>query len=972
MNRIFTRLGFTAAALVAGSGVVAYAQTATTGTITGSIRDKAGNPVADAVVTATSTRITRTATTGADGSFRLSLLDPGTWTIRVAKAGFQTIANQAVTVATNANVPVTFKLQPEASVTVEVTSSVGLLDPTATSTGASLSTETLSGIPKGRDFNTMITLSPGVTSTAIGLSIGGASGLENSFVLDGLDTTDYRKGGQSAALPTDFIDQVDVQTGGFRPEFNALGGVVTAITKSGTNQFAGSSWLTLDAQQLQGVTKRNDNYQEAWPRQRYDLGFTVGGALIENKLFYFLGVQDIVSESNSGSIKPNYVGLSSQTDKTNSLNAYAKLNYYITPDQQVSLALQAIDSKNDAPVIMPLLGNANLGGTTKSKTMNYTLNYDWTIRPDLLLSMKLGGNNLKDSFDPINGKDEADTDRLWFRWGPGVNTPLAVARSNGFRTGGIGSYEAKSENKTTQFKADLSYFLGNHSLKFGVSTVRTDFLILDKISGADGVVTNIYSGSSWGGPSFGTDGSFVIDQVTYKNDATVKATYNSFYAQDQWEVVPGARLSFGFRYDAQTLDGAHMNFVKFTNFSDNLQPRIGLTWDVNNDGKTKVNVNYAVYQERMPLQPAMRTSGNEVYNEWSYYNIPSWQPSNATYNTATGAYTVLHNGSENNGADEFVSYSGYFNNYEKPLDGLKIPTRTEWLLGVDHTYANGWSVGLHGKYRELKHPIEDSVATDAHGVPIDDGEGYSILWNPKPGVIQFRGNVGSSNPGKLYTWNNTVYPNPVNIYQSVDFTLDKKTSNYVVSFSYTWSRAFGNYEGVGATSNGQADANITATWDYAPYVGYGPLPLDRTHSAKLYSSYTWALGAHSFTAGMKANALSGTPISKYWNGGSASADWGGYGNAVPFDGQYGQFGRTPTTVTADAHIEFVYRMGKKVSITPSVDIFNLFNVRTPTGYDQQYSARGSAGANGALNPAYGFENGWLAARSYRWGVKVQF
>ena len=975
MNRTISRFGLTALAIVAGSGIYAHAQTATTGTITGTILDGAGSPVSGAVVTATSSQTTRTITSAADGTFRLSLLNAGAWSLRVTKAGLRGVSNQVVNVATNATIPVSFKMQPEASTTVVVTSSVSQLDVASNSVGAALSMETLSGIPKGRDFNTLITLSPGVTQTGIGLSISGASGLENSFILDGLDTTDYRKGGQAAALPTDFIDQVDVQTGGFRPEFNALGGVITAVTKSGTNTFAGSAWITNDMHQLQGVTKRNAGYSEAFPRQRYDIGFTAGGALIQDKLFYFIGVQNVNSESNAGSIKPNYNGYIPQVDKTNSLNAYGKLNFFITPEQQLSLALQVINSKNEAPKVLPLIGDANLGGTTKNKAFNYTLNYDWTIRPDLLLNVKLGGNNLKDTFDPNNATQEAVSDRLWLRYGPGINTPLAAgfSRALGFRTGGRGSYEALSENKTNQIRADLSYFVGNHSIKFGVSNVKTDFTILDKISGANGVTTTIYDGSSWGGPSYATDGSFVIDQVRYMNDATVKATYLSFYLQDQWELTPGLRLAYGFRYDAQTLDGAHVNFVKFTNFKDNLQPRIGLTWDVNNDGKTKVSANFGKYQERMPLQPAMRTSGNEVYNEWSYYHVPTWQPINATYNTATGAYTILHNGALNNGADEFVSYSAYFNNYEKPLEGLKIPTRTEYLLGVDHTFASGWTAGIHGKLRELKNPIEDSVPTDAAGNAIDGGDGYSILWNPRPGIVQFYGNVGSANHNTLYTWNNTVYPNPVNIYQAIDLTLDKKASNYVFNFNYTWSRAYGNYEGVGATSNGQADANITALWDYAAYVGYGPLPLDRTHSAKVYGSYTWNLGPHALTVGLKGTGLSGTPISKFWNGGgSGSLDWGGYGNAIPADGMYGQYGRTPSQLYADMHIEYVHHFGKKMSITPSIDVFNLSNNRTSTGVDQNYTARGSAGHRGALNPYYGLENAWLTGRNYRWGVKVQF
>ena len=107
MNRIFTRLGFTAAALVAGSGIVAHAQTATTGAVTGTVSDKNGVPQAGATVRLSSAQTSRTFLTGTDGSFRLGLLNPGKWTVEVTKGGFQKIT-QNLDVLVNQTQPVTF------------------------------------------------------------------------------------------------------------------------------------------------------------------------------------------------------------------------------------------------------------------------------------------------------------------------------------------------------------------------------------------------------------------------------------------------------------------------------------------------------------------------------------------------------------------------------------------------------------------------------------------------------------------------------------------------------------------------------------------------------------------------------------------------------------------------------------------------------------------------------------------------
>ena len=110
--------------------------------------------------------------------------------------------------------------------------------------------EDIAAIPKGRDMSSLAFFTPGVADSGVtqfgaqaaqSPSINGASGAENSYVLDGLATTDFRKGFQGSSMKTDFIDQFEVQTGGFRPEFSALGGVINAVTKSGSNDYKGSA-----------------------------------------------------------------------------------------------------------------------------------------------------------------------------------------------------------------------------------------------------------------------------------------------------------------------------------------------------------------------------------------------------------------------------------------------------------------------------------------------------------------------------------------------------------------------------------------------------------------------------------------------------------------------------------------------------------------------------------------------------------
>ena len=1042
MNRIFSRLGLTAIAIVAGAGTFAYAQTATTGGMSGTITDKAGAPVAGALVRLTSTQTSRTFVTGTDGSFRMGLLNPGAWTIEVTKSGFQK-ATQTVTVLVNQVQPISIKLAGEAATVVEVLGTATTIDNTTTQTGMVVSMDNLSAIPIGRDMSAVTMLAPGVVqggTFGTGLSqhndpsFGGGSGAENSYIVDGLSTTNTSRGFQGASLVTDFIDQVEVQTGGFKPEYSALGGVVNAITKSGSNTFKGSSWLTWDAIGIQAKPSSNQYFNQTPPNSRYDIGGEVGGPLIKDKLFFFVGVDGSKTQSSASNNLPNRSGLANGDETIDAYQVLAKINWYLTQDQQFTFSANVNNTKDDQPTAYPLtLGDAALGTNQKLTVQNFVVNYDWTINPSLFLSAKLGSTQYKTTVDPTDMTRVAVTDYRWEAFGPGsTNGDPNKGSGLAYRTGGYGYNVNEDKTETTQAKVDLSWFVGDHNMKFGISHIESKYTELASTSG--GHRDTIFPGSS-------TTVQGNLYQYFLHTDATVKAIWNAVYAQDTWDVGSGVKLMYGFRFETQDQRNLHdQSFLKFDKFSDYVQPRIGFTWDVNGDGKTKVSANYAKYFESIPQRMAIRVFANETYVRYRYPG------SQYTYNNATGAY-ALNPGATYNRVTDF---STPFTN--DPIGiGTKLPQRQEYTLGVDHTFPSGWTAGIHGKYREMKNAMEDMVFTDTHGNPYDEGPaidfvgtpsqygaGAAVISNPG-GFQQWRPNPNSMtlwllnqgittnnyginilqyyNPATgLFTVNNTLMPQAGNKFSSVDFTLDKKTDRNIVGFSYTWSRLEGNYEGVVSSSNGQADGNITASFDYYPYVGYGLLPNDRTHVVKLYASHRFDMAGNDLNVGFNWTYQSGTPIS-IWDDGSTTngyapgydttnnlgngtvmsapgvasswtggldpvtglgvgtykgpthpfLDIGGYGNANATNGQQGQFGRTPALNNVDGHIDYVYKFSNKTRLIPSVDIFNVFNTRYATSVYQQATDQ-----SGVADPRYGAANAWQFGRRYRFGVKFQF
>jgi hypothetical protein len=930
----------------------------------------------------------------------MGLLNPGAWTIEVSKQGFQKFT-QTVTVLVNQSQPVSIKMAGEAATVVEVLGTASTIDNTTTQTGLVTSMDTLSAIPKGRDMSSIAMLAPGVVTggsfgTGLGAhsdpSMGGGSGAENSYVVDGLSTTNTSRGFQGASLVTDFIDQVEVQTGGFKPEFSALGGVFNAITKSGTNEFKGSTWLTWDAVGIQSVAKKSTYFRptDQTANSRYDIGAEVGGPLIKDKLFFFAGVDGNITEAPTP--LANNVGLVSSKDKVTTYQALAKINWYLTQDQQITFSANVNSAKDEFPISYPTTGNRNSGYSEKNDTQNFVVNYDWTISPSLFFSAKIGTTEYKDVLTPSDSTDVAVTDNMYFLTGPGAATRPDLA-GLAFLSGGYGFHEDIDKTQTTQMKGDLSWFVGTHNMKFGVSQVTSKYSELSSTTGGERITIRSTAAGAFAG----------VDQQFLHTNATVKAIFTAFYAQDSWDVGAGLKLMYGFRYEIQDQRDLHdKSFMKFSNFNDQLQPRLGFTWDVNGDGRSKVSANYARYFEQIPQRLAIRVYANETYLRYRY------SASNSTYNTATGAYAYNTAGT---GPSSITDFATPFS-FDPIAENAKLPQRDEYTLGYDHTFASGWTAGVHGKYRELKHPLEDMVFTDNAGNPYDEGPaivfdgsgnpvvgaGAAVIGNPG-GFQQWRPNpasmtlyllgLGAANPNGngynnyginmlqyynpatgLFTVQNTNFPKAGNKYSSVDFTLDKKTDRDTFSFSYTWSRLEGNYEGVVSSSNGQADGNITASFDYYPYVGYGLLPNDRTHVVKLYASHRFDMAGNDLNMGFNWTYMSGNPVSLFDDGSSSNPpipDLGGYGNATPQNGQLGQFGRTPALNNVDAHIDYVYKLGGKSRLIPSIDMFNVFNTRYATGVYQQ-----AMDQSGSPDLRYGQATDWQIGRRYRFGIKFQF
>ena len=223
-----------------------------TGGILGTVKDSQGASISDATVVVTGPALIgkKTETTEADGSYRIDHLPPGMYTIVVSKAGFTTQTQNDLELKTGALPKLAIILQVAGQAQeVSVSAEVPPIDITSSKVQTNLNRETLTAMPKLSSFQSVIPYSPGARQEPLqgaresrlnGVQVDGATDSENVYMVDSVNVTDVGLGGVGKDFQTDFIQEVQVKSGGFEAENGgALGGVINAIPKRGSNSWHG-------------------------------------------------------------------------------------------------------------------------------------------------------------------------------------------------------------------------------------------------------------------------------------------------------------------------------------------------------------------------------------------------------------------------------------------------------------------------------------------------------------------------------------------------------------------------------------------------------------------------------------------------------------------------------------------------------------------------------------------------------------
>jgi carboxypeptidase family protein/TonB-dependent receptor-like protein len=222
-----------------------------TGSIQGVVKDSSGAVLPGVTVEARSPSAVgvSTAVSDANGIYRFPALPPGTYEVSASLQSFvpAKVGDAIVTLGKQLTIDLVLKLAG-VSESVTVTGESPIIDVKQNAAFATIQRETIERMPKGRDFATILRQAPGAQSETkagncgdgCGVQIDGASGSENRWVIDGMDTTQLQNGTSGKTMLLDFVQEVQVKSSGYNAEFGgATGGVINVLTKSGSNQFHG-------------------------------------------------------------------------------------------------------------------------------------------------------------------------------------------------------------------------------------------------------------------------------------------------------------------------------------------------------------------------------------------------------------------------------------------------------------------------------------------------------------------------------------------------------------------------------------------------------------------------------------------------------------------------------------------------------------------------------------------------------------
>ncbi len=866
-----------------------------TGTIRGTVTDGDKKPLGEVKILARSSELlgARVAETQVGGVYWLPALPPGLYDVQFEKQGFRTRLVRGIRVSVGRTASVDVKMDlASTEESVEVVESRPTLDTGQTDTGTTVTKEFLKRVPSGRSYQSTTRFAPGVVGGSNPNVQGGASN-ENSWLLDGVNITDPVTGTFSVNFPFDAIEEVEIKTGSFAPEYGeALGGIVNVRTESGSNEFEFRSSIYYSNGNLS--PKRDgvyDIYGAVVEPSEFDrqsqaitLSTMAGGPIVKDKVWFF-GAYDFISNQSTT------LGVEAPRRFRGHL-LFAKIS-------MAPLAAHRLEFSGfiNPTTIDNIVQSAYSPAETEAQQVQggavVRAQWEWFVGENVLWKavysfqkeyidvtpMPCTWNSALPDKECQEGQPEGYIDYF---------TPARVGVDPAYDED---NYRRWSFDDRMAHSADLSlsWFiadaLGPHEVKAGAQLRWTEH---ERIYGFNG-------------------NSYWVDILEDSSDPTSRTNYYWYefpgqvysratgatvaaYLQDTWRPHPSLAINYGLRYERLLLRNDVGESIVDSHI---VLPRVGMAWDPFHNKRTSLTASFGMFG----------SGGRLSISEFVNKNGLGYKLYLGDYFDHTTNY----------------SYEQYYNiptqsNYDT-TGNLTTPRSYEVTLGVKQIVWQQLMVALQvtGKwYRYLWEDDEVNLALNEDGSGIvgsQDGvyNDYFRLRTPLQGMRDYYG-----------------------------FTLIFRQNlhrNFLVDGSVTYS-----------ITQGRTEDALTAALDNPvqyPYE-YGYLSSDRPLVVKVAAAYEFPL---EFNLGARFSYSSGSRYDRTYYSGKL----GSYGL---YRSEVGTYDSLSAYAVLDLKLTKGFALPqKKGRIELSVEATNVFNNRQATGINtSSLNAEGAVDATSRLSP----------------------